>query len=333
MRIVIPIYLSLFCLSGTTTYTSAQQEKTKRVDIYSMVVAQDGSGDFTTIQEAINSAKGFPDKRVTIKVKNGTYREKVEVYEWNSHMSIIGEDKEKTIITHDDYFDKINLGRNSTFHTSTFLVQGNDFYAANLTIRNTAGTVGQAIALAVNADRVLIENCLILGNQDTLYTTGENFRQYYKNCDITGTTDFIFGQATALFQNCNIHSKSDSFITAASTPKGVDFGYVFKDCKLSADQGLTKVYLGRPWRTHAKTVFINCTIGKHVVPEGWDNWSNKAAEKAAFYAEYDCSGPGFKPKERVKWAHQLKKGEAKKYTIENILGSKKGNQAMEWYLK
>src|SRR5680860_1204352 len=195
-------------------------------------------------------------------------REKVEVYEWNSHMSIIGEDKEKTIITYDDYFDKINLGRNSTFHTPTFLVQGNDFYAVNLTIENTAGEVGQAVALAVNADRVLIENCRITGNQDTLYTTGEGFKQYYKDSYIEGTTDFIFGQATALFQNCIIHSKSESFITAASTPKGSDFGYVFNDCKLTADEGLNKVYLGRPWRTYAKTVFINCYMGNHIIPKG-----------------------------------------------------------------
>ncbi|MBD1262366.1 pectate lyase [Maribacter polysiphoniae] len=303
----------------------------REIDIYNMIVAKDGTGDFTSIQEAINSAKGFPDKRVTIKVKNGIYKEKVEVYEWNTHMSIIGEDKDKTIITYDDYFDRLNLGRNSTFHTPTFLVQGNDFYAENLTIQNTAGQKGQAVALAVNADRVLIENCKIKGNQDTLYTTGEGFRQYYKDCYIEGTTDFIFGQATALFQNSVIHSKSDSYITAASTPKHMEFGYVFKDCKLTGTPGLGKVYLGRPWRTYAKTVFINCVMGDHIIPEGWDNWSNEKALRGTFYAEYNCSGPGFQPGKRVGWSHQLKKVEAKKYTVGNILG----NQKMEgkpWYL-
>ena len=309
-----------------------QEDVSKKVDIYNMVVAKDGSGDFVTIQEAINSAKGFPDTRVTIKVRNGIYKEKIEVYEWNSNMSIIGEDREKTIITYDDYFDKLALGRNSTFHTPTFLVQGNDFYAKNLTIENTAGEVGQAVALAVNANRVLMDNCSIKGNQDTLYTTGEGFKQYYKECYIEGTTDFIFGQATALFQNCEIYSKSESFITAASTPKGTAFGYVFKDCKLTAKKGLSKVYLGRPWRTYAKTVFINCNMGKHILPEGWDNWSNEQAETATLYAEYKCDGPGFRPEKRVSWASQLTKLEAEKYTVANILGANT-TDGRSWYSK
>lgn len=309
-----------------------QKGTEKKIDIYNMVVAKDGSGDFTSIQGAINSAKGFPDRRVTIKVRNGIYQEKIEVYEWNNRMSIIGEDKEKTIITYDDYFDKLNLGRNSTFHTPTLLVQGNDFYAVNLTIQNTAGEVGQAVALAVNADRVLIENCTIKGHQDTLYTTGEGFKQFYKNCYIEGTTDFIFGQATALFQNCKIHSKSESYITAASTPKGIAFGYIFKDCMLTGDDGLKNVYLGRPWRTYAKTVFIHCYMGGHIIPKGWDNWSNEKAEKESFYAEYNCSGPGFRPESRVSWSHRLTKSEVKKYTVENILGSEKVTKKA-WYLK
>lgn len=302
----------------------------KKIDIYNMVVAKDGSGDFTTIQEAINAAKGFPDKRVTIQIKNGVYKEKVEVYEWNDRVNLIGEDRDKTIITYDDYFDKLDLGRNSTFHTPTVLVQGNDFYAANLTIENTAGDVGQAVALAVNADRVLIENCSIRGNQDTLYTTGEGFKQFYKDCYIEGTTDFIFGRATALFQGCEIYSKSESYITAASTPKGMDFGYVFKDCKLTGEEGLSKVYLGRPWRTYAKTVFINCHMDDHIIPEGWDNWGNEKAEKEAFYAEYACDGPGYRPGQRVPWSHQLTKAEAQKYTVRNILDDGDVDE-QEWY--
>ncbi len=305
-----------FCISAEG---NAQKSSKDEVDIYNMVVAQDGSGDFMTIQEAIDAAKGFPDKRVTIKVKNGVYKEKVEVHEWNNRLSLIGEDREKTIISYDDYFDKVNLGRNSTFRTPTVLVQGNDFYAVNLSIENTAGEVGQAVALAVNADRVLIKNCTITGNQDTLYTTGEGFKQYYKNCYIEGTTDFIFGRATAFFQDCIIHSKSDSYITAASTPKGTDFGYVFKDCTLTGDEGLSKVFLGRPWRTYAQTVFINCNMGDHIIPEGWNNWGNEKGEKETFYAEYACSGPGYRPEQRVAWSHQLKKSEARKYRVSNIL--------------
>jgi len=310
----------------------AQEKQSKKVDIYNIIVAKDGSGDFTTIQEAINAAKGFPDKRVTIRVKNGIYIEKVKIYEWNNNMSIIGENRKKTIINFDDYFDKMNKGRNSTFHTPTFLVQGSDFYMANLTIENTAGDKGQAIAVSINANRVKVENCTINGNQDTLYVTGEGFKQYFKNCFISGTTDFIFGQATVFFENCEIYSKSNSFITAASTPEGVNFGFVFKNCWLTSKSGLDSVYLGRPWRSFAKTVFIDCNMGSHIISVGWDNWSNKKAETKSFYAEYNSSGPGAQPDKRVSWSHQLNEQEAKNYLKGSVLfdatiGKKK------WYLK
>ncbi|MDF1550777.1 MAG: pectinesterase family protein, partial [Bacteroidales bacterium] len=287
-----------------------------------IVVAQDGSGDFMGIQEAINHAKAFPYERITIFIKNGLYKEKIKIHEWNTNLSLIGESKEKTIISYDDYFGKMNMGRNSTFYTPTLFVEGDNFIARNLTIENTSGEVGQAVALSVFADKVLIENCNLLGNQDTLYASGDSARQYYKNCYIEGTTDFIFGRATALFENCVIHSKKDSYITAASTPGGEDFGFVFLNCKLTANENATQVYLGRPWRIFAKTVFINCEMGKHIRSEGWHNWSKPEAEKTAFYAEYNCSGEGSKTDKRVAWSHQLKKSEARKYTIENILGKK-----------
>jgi pectinesterase len=282
-------------------------------------VDKNGSGDFTTIQEAINAAKAFPSERITIFIKNGVYYEKVKIHSWNPYISLIGESREKTIISYDDHFNKINIGRNSTFHTYTVLVEGNDFIAKNLTIQNTSGEVGQAVALNVNADRVIISNCSVLGNQDTLYTSGEGTKNYFRDCYIEGTTDFIFGDATVLFENCTIHSKSNSYITAASTPPNTEFGYVFKNCKLTANENVTEVFLGRPWRIYAKTVYINCEMGKHIKSEGWHNWSKPEAEKTAFYAEYNCSGAGFQPTERVPWAHQLRKAEAKKYTIENCM--------------
>ena len=291
-----------------------------------MVVSKDETGDFTTIQEAINASKAFPYQRVLIHIKNGVYNEKVHVYSWNTHVSLIGESKKNTIITFDDYFDKIDLGRNSTFHTATLLVEGNNFIAKNITVKNTAGAVGQAIALSVNADKCHFDNCSLLGFQDTLYTSGEGFKQYFKNCFIEGSTDFIFGEATVLYENCEIHSKTNSYITAASTPKNQDFGYVFKNCTLTADENVSEVYLGRPWRMYAKTVFIECEMGNHIKPEGWHNWSNKEAETNTFYAEFNCSGEGFKPESRVNWSHQLKKSQAKKYTIDNILKSN-----TKWY--
>ncbi len=289
-------------------------------DEFNITVAQDGSGDYTSIQEAINNSPAFTYRRVTISVKDGIYYEKVRIPEYNPNISLIGESKEKTIITYDAYFSKINLGRNSTFYTFTISVEGDNFMAQNLTIKNSAGQVGQAVALALQANKVSISNCNLLGNQDTFYATGNDNKQYLKDCYIEGTTDFIFGSATVLFENCTIHNKSNSYITAASTPEGVKYGFVFKNCKLTADENVTEAYLGRPWRIYAKTVFINCEIGKHIKPEGWHNWSKLEAEKTAFYAEYNCNGEGFQPEKRVAWSHQLTKSEAKKYTIENIMG-------------
>jgi pectinesterase len=315
------------------TEKAVQNNNSAPKDEFNIVVDKNGSGDFTTIQEAINAAKAFPSERITIFIKNGTYYEKVKIYSWNPKISLIGESREKTIITYDDYFKKINLGRNSTFHTYTVLVEGSDFIAQNLTIQNTSGPVGQAVALNVNANRVVLTNCSLLGNQDTLYTSAEGAKNYFKDCYIEGTTDFIFGDATVLFENCIIHSKSNSYITAASTPQNTEFGYVFKNCKLTADENVTEVYLGRPWRIYAKTVFINCEMGKHIKPEGWHNWSKPEAEKNSFYAEYNCTGEGFQPNKRVSWSHQLKKSGVKKYTIENIMGLEFSKIIKESYLK
>lgn len=287
---------------------------------YKITVAQDGSGDFTTIQSAIDAAKAFPDKRITIFVKNGIYREKIVIPSWNNMLSLIGEDAGKTIITGNDYFNKINRGRNSTFFTYTVLVQADDFYAENLTIENTAGEVGQAVALHVEGDRCVFNNCRILGNQDTLYVSGEKSRHLFNNCYIEGTTDFIFGSATAVFTRCEIVAKSNSYITAASTSEGKEFGFVFLNCKLNSTGPATEVYLGRPWRNYAKTVFLNCFLGKHILPEGWHNWSKPEAEKLSFYAEFNNSGPGASTAKRVSWSHVLQKNEAEKYTPENILG-------------
>lgn len=284
-----------------------------------LTVAQDGSGDFTKIQDAIYVSPSFPYQKVTIFIKNGTYKEKLRIPEWNTHLVLLGESKENTIITFDDNFSKINLGRNSTFYTSTLLIEADDFSASNLTIKNASGDNGQAIALSVVGNRAKISNCIISGNQDTLYLSGKNAKQYFKDCYIEGTTDFIFGGATALFENCIIHSIKSSYVTAASTPEGVDYGFVFKNCKLTAEASANAVYLGRPWRIYAKTVFINCELGKQIKPEGWENWSKPDAEKNTLYAEYNNSGEGFQLNKRVSWSHQLTKTEADQYSIENIL--------------
>ncbi|MCF6130108.1 pectinesterase family protein [Flavobacterium sp. AS60] len=315
----------LVCVS----FSNAVSQTAVKTDAFYKTVAQDGSGDYTTIQAAINDSKSFPYQRITIFIKNGTYHEKIKIHEWNTNMSLVGESKENTVITFDDYFNKVNLGINSTFYTYTLLVEANDVLLKNLTIENASGDVGQAVALSVFSDRVAVIDCRITGNQDTLYASGKGC-QYYKNCYIEGTTDFIFGSATAWFEDCEIHSKKDSYITAASTPEGTDFGYVFKDCKLTSNEAVSKVYLGRPWRIYAKTVFVNCTLGKHILPEGWHNWSKPDAEKNSFYAEYKCTGAGYSPTTRVKWSHQLTKSQAKKYKVENVIGANFLKDIQQW---
>jgi pectinesterase len=308
---------------------SSKETPAKKKDNFIVTVAQDGSGDYTKIQDAIYACPAFPYEKVVINIKNGTYNEKIRVPEWNTHVTFIGESKENTIITFDDNFSKINLGRNSTFYTYTVLVEGDDFLASNLTIKNASGDHGQGIALSVVANRAKITNCNILGNQDSLYLSGKDAKQYFKDCYIEGTTDFIFGSATALFENCTIHSIKSSYVTAASTPEGVEFGFVFKNCKLTANPEATAVYLGRPWRVYAKTVYLNCEMGKQIKPEGWENWSKAEAEKVSFYGEYNCTGEGFQPAKRVSWSHQLTKKEADKYVPEIILKDSISN----WYSK
>lgn len=321
-------YLKLIALTGLILF-STQLFAQYATEI---TVAQDGSGDYTTIQGAIDASKAFPDKRVTIHIKNGVYHEKIVVPACNTNLSLIGESADKTIITNDDYFKKIDRGRNSTFYTYTLKVEANDFVAENLTIENTAGPVGQAVALHVMGDRCVFRNCRILGHQDTLYTEGENSRQYFVNCEIEGTTDFIFGEATVLFDDCTVKNLSDSYVTAASTPKDKAFGYVFRHCKITAADNVTKTYLGRPWRDYAKVVFMDCELGKHIAPSGWVNWGNTDRDKTAYYAEYKNTGPGASPSTRVEWSHQLSDQEAAKYTLENIFSQPHSAEpsAKEW---
>lgn len=281
-----------------------------------IVVSKDSTqGDFTSIQAAVNSCKSFPDARITIFVKKGVYHEKVVINSWNTNITLLGEDRDSTIITWDD---AAGTKKNGTFWTYTLKVQGNDFRAENLTIENTAGQVGQAVALHVEADRVVIKNCNIMGNQDTLFASGENARQLYDSCYIEGTTDYIFGEATALFRNCIIHSKKNSYITAASTPERVKYGFVFLNCKLTFDKDVNSVYLGRPWRKYARTVFIGCDLGDKIAPAGWKEWSNKDNHETTYYAEYNCTGKSADRTKRVAWSHELTQSEAAKYTPENI---------------
>ncbi|MDF2379831.1 hypothetical protein JMG10_00025 [Nostoc ellipsosporum NOK] len=292
-----------------------------------LIVAADGSGDYRTIQEAVNAFRAYSPVALQLHIRNGVYKEKLVIPSWVTNLTITGENPDSTIITNDDYSGKFkskdtvaDKSKYSTFSSYTMWVQGNDITIKNLTIRNTAGRVGQAVALHVDGDRVTVINCRLLGNQDTLLTANDSSRQYYIGCIIEGTTDFIFGPATVIFENCVIRSLSDSYITAASTPAWKSFGYVFINCKLTANDEAKQVYLGRPWRAYARTVFIGCELGAHIRPEGWENWRNPENEKTAFYAEYKNYGPGAATAGRVSWSHQLTKKQAAAYTTRRIFG-------------
>lgn len=289
---------------------------------YDFVVAKDGSGDFKTVQEVINAIPDFRKNRTTVFIKAGVYKEKLVLPASKTNVAFIGEDAKSTILTYDDYASKKNrFGEEmGTTGSTSFYVFGEGFTAVNLTFENSAGSVGQAVAVRIDGDRVAFRNCRFLGFQDTLYPHGDRSRQYYKDCYIEGAVDFIFGWSTAVFENCTIFCKDHGYITAPSTLEETKFGFVFLDCNITGNAPEASFYLGRPWRPYGKSVFINCEMGNQIKPDGWHNWGDEKKEKTAFFAEYKNTGPGANTTERVAWSHQLTAMEAQKYTPENILG-------------
>lgn len=296
------------------------------VDPYiTITVDQKGNGDFTTIQKAINSIRDLGPAEALIKIKPGIYHEKIVIPSSKHKITLEGENKENTIITHNDFSGKLDVFNEkiTTFNSYTVLVMADDIKINNLTIQNSSCNEGQAVALHVEGDRFIITNAAVLGCQDTVYAATNHSRQYFENCYIEGTTDFIFGQATAVFKNCTIKSLADSYITAAATEMDKKYGFVFLSCTLVAKDGVSKVYLGRPWRPYAKTVFINTEMGKHILPEGWNPWKGDKMfpdkEKTAYYAESGSKGEGGKTSKRINWSHQLTQKDLKNYTLEKIL--------------
>ena len=294
-----------------------------------IVVARDGTGQFRTINEAIEVCRAFMDYHKVILIRRGTYKEKLIIPSWVQNIELLGEDAEHTVITYDDhaniYLPSL-LGGNGgrpmgTFRTYTLKVEGSDITLRNLTIENNAARLGQAVALHIEGDRVRVIGCRLIGHQDTVYTGKARSRVWFQDCYICGTTDFIFGPATAWFERCHIHSLTDSYITAASTPQDVTYGYVFSHCRLTADEGVTKVYLGRPWRPYAYTLFIYSELGSHIRPEGWENWRNPDNELTARYYEYGNTGPGAATSSRVTWSHHLTKREAQAITPATVFRS------------
>ena len=285
-----------------------------------IVVARDGTGQFRTVNEAVEVCRAFMDYHKVIFIKKGTYKEKLIIPQWLTNIELCGEDRDETVITWDDHANILYppTGKGmGTFRTYTVKVEGNSITFKNLTIENNSARLGQAVALHTEGDRLLFQNCRFLGHQDTIYTGVAGTRLYFKDCYIEGTTDFIFGPSTAWFEHCDILCKLNSYITAASTPKEQLFGYVFNRCTVKAAEGVTKLYLGRPWRDYGYTLFMNCELCKEILPEGWHHWEQHR-EQTARYMEYNNHGEGANTIQRVPWSRQLSKKEAQQITPERV---------------
>ena len=262
-----------------------------------------------------------------IYIKKGTYKEKLVIPQSLTNIELCGEDRDQTVITWDDHANimadispltsHLSPQKIGTFRTYTLKIQGSRITLKNLTVENNAARLGQAVALHTEGDRLTFLNCRFLGHQDTIYTGNAHTRLYFSNCYIEGTTDFIFGPSTAWFEQCDIYCKADSYITAASTPQDVPFGYVFNHCRVTAAPGVEKVYLGRPWRDYGYTLFMNCELPRQILPEGWHHWQ-KEREQTARYLEYNNRGEGADTRQRVSWSRQLTPQEAKKVSLTRV---------------
>ena len=284
-------------------------------------VAPNGDGQFKSLQDAINAApqRTSRTKPWVIHVKPGVYKELIYVQREKRFISLIGDDPTKTILTY-------NLHANmpgpdgkiiGTFRTASTYIDADDFTAENLTFENSAGPVGQALAIRIEGDRVAFRNCRFLGWQDTILAN--RGRHYFEGCYIAGHVDFIFGGATAFFESCHIHCLRNGYITAASTPTEQPFGFVFSHCKITGESTDVNTYLGRPWRDFANVIFLNTEMSEVVRPVGWHNWDKPGREKTSRYAEFKSAGPGGQKAARVSWSRQLSAAEASSITSEKVL--------------
>ncbi|MGF9696581.1 pectinesterase family protein [Paenibacillus sp. MABNR03] len=287
-----------------------------------ITVSAEKDGDFTRLQAALDSISQKDYSDVTIRIKPGVYREKIVIPSDAPPILLLGEDPEATIISWSDNAHTLDedgkpLG---TFRSGTMNIFSKQFTAENITIQNASGPgTGQAVAAFVDGDQAVFRRVRFLGDQDTLYT-GQG-KQYYNDCYIEGDVDYIFGPATALFDRCHLHNKrSRGYITAASTPEGTSFGYVFLDCRITSGEGVRDMYLGRPWRPYGHVAFLRTVMDGSITGEGWHNWGAPDREKTCRYEEYESSGAGANPSERVSWSRQLTSTEASKYQILTILG-------------
>jgi pectinesterase len=279
-----------------------------------VVVSQDGKGDFKTIQQAIDHAPLYGSDRLVIEIRPGSYHERVMVPQDRPRVTFQGQDAATTVIT----YSMSATAAGGTFFSSIVHIEADEFEAENITFENSYGVGSQAVAISVQSDRAYFRKCRFLGWQDTVYAN--RGRQYYKDCYIAGHVDFIFGNATAVFDHCEIHSLGAGYITAHSrlTADGPT-GYVFYHCDLTGENTGKGVFLGRPWRPYARVVYLDCNLGAHIRPEGWDNWRSEANEKTAWYAEYNSKGPGAEAAKRVPWVKTLTADQAKAFEPHEFL--------------
>jgi pectinesterase len=285
-----------------------------------LYVAADGSAQFTSVQDAIMAVPmGTRANPVLIHIKPGTYKELIYIQREKRFFHLIGESATNTIITFDLYGNLTNFNGKpiGTFRTPTAVVDAEDFTAENLTFENAAGAVGQALAIRIDGDRAVFRRCRFLGWQDTILAN--RGRQYFEDCTIAGHVDFIFGGATSYFERCHIHCRGNGYVTAASTPEGQAYGFVFSHCDITGATPQARAVLGRPWRIYARTAYLNTAMSEVIRPQGWENWGKPEAEKNACYAEYNNTGPGAKTESRPKWIKQLTSAEAEAYTADKVL--------------
>jgi len=313
---------------GFPTWINEEDRRILKVDgpkqTPNMTVAKDGSGNYTTITAALNALPQKYKGRYVIYVKEGVYEENVIVTKKTENITIYGDGSQKSIVTgKKNYIDGV-----PTFQTATFAALGDGFMAQSIGFRNTAGPEKhQAVALRVQADRSIFLNCRMEGYQDTLYA--QTHRQFYRSCYITGTVDFIFGDAAAIFQNCMIYVRKpmdnqQNIITAQGrVDKRETTGIVLQNCRILADDKLNsekakiKSYLGRPWKEYSRTIVMETEIGDLIQPAGWLEWSGDFALKTLYYAEYNNKGPGSSTSGRVKWPgyNAIKREDALKFTV------------------
>ena len=312
----IAVVLLLLVAIGTSRQVAAQSN---------LVAATIGTNQFKMVQDAINVTPQNASRAnpCFVHVKPGVHRELIYVQHEKRYVHLVGDDAEKTVITYNlsakmPGFDGRPM---TTYRTPTAVIDADDFTVENITFENTAGLVGQALALRIDGERMVFRNCRFRGWHDTILAN--RGRQYFENCYIEGNVDFIFGGATTFFENCHIHCLTNGYISAASTPEEQPFGFVFSHCKITGEPGV-KTYLGRPWRAYSSATYLNTEMSGVVTNAGWDDWKYPAREKTVRYAEFNSTGPGANPEARVPWSRQLTKAEAENFTVQKVLGGADG---------